>query len=105
MNGPDSVPLPDAMPGETVLVAVPLEAPLAPGIHRSTWRPCNPAGELFGDLLYVDIRVPVSSTPGSSAVEDAQLERHITYPDGSEVRAGEVFEKTWAIRNTGSVPW
>lgn len=105
MDGPDSVPLPAALPGESVVISIPLEAPIAPGNHRSLWRPRNPEGMLFGDLLYVEIRVPISSTPGSSALEDAQLEDHITYPDGSEVSAGMQFVKTWAIRNTGSVPW
>ncbi|RIK15544.1 MAG: hypothetical protein DCC51_14570, partial [Anaerolineae bacterium] len=62
-------------------------------------------GNLFGDLLVAEIRVPISTTPGSSSLEDAQLEEHITYPDGSEVRAGTQFTKTWAIRNTGSIAW
>lgn len=105
MNGPDSVPLPVALPGELVEVGVSLQAPLAPGIHRSLWRARNPEGQLFGDLLDVEIRVPVSSTPGSTSLEDAQLEAHVTYPDGTEVRTGTTFEKTWAIRNTGSMPW
>ena len=109
MNGrsrtADSVPLPAALPGETVDVAVPLEAPLAPGVHRSSWRARNPEGMLFGDTLYAEIRVPVSSTSGSTAIDDAQLERHVTAPDGSEARAGAPFRKTWAIRNTGSTTW
>lgn len=105
MNGPDSVPLPAALPGEEVVVSVSLVAPLTPGSHRSIWRPRNPNGMLFGDLLYADIRVPITSTPGSPALEDAQLESHISYPDGTEVRAGATFEKIWAIRNTGSTPW
>lgn len=105
MNGPDSVALPLALPGESVEVSVTLEAPLAPGLHRSSWRARNPDGQLFGDVFFAEIRVPVSSTPGSSAIEDAQLEAHITFPDGSEVVAGEPFTKTWAIRNTGSVLW
>lgn len=105
MNGPGSVPLPAALPGESIEVSVPLESPLAPGLHRSTWRARNPEGMLFGDLLFMDIRVPVSSTPGSTALEDAQLEAHVTFPDGSEVQTGKEFEKIWAVRNTGSVPW
>lgn len=109
MNGrsrtADSVALPAALPGESVEVAVPLEAPLAPGVHRSAWRARNPEGMLFGDTLYAEIRVPVSSTSGSTAIDDAQLERHVTMPDGSEMRAGAAFRKTWAIRNTGSTTW
>ena len=109
MNGrsrtADSVALPAALPGESVEVAVPLEAPLAPGVHRSAWRARNPEGMLFGDTLYAEIRVPVSSTSGSTAIDDAQLERHVTMPDGSEMPAGAAFRKTWAIRNTGSTTW
>ena len=105
MNGPDSIPLPAALPGEVVDLSVTLEAPLTPGTHRSTWRARNREGVLFGDLLYAEIRVPISSTPGSNALEDAQLEAHVTFPDGSEVGTGEAFEKTWAVRNTGSVTW
>ena len=105
MNAPDSIPLPGALPGESVEVAVPLEAPLAPGLHRSTWRARNPEGALFGDALYAELRVPVSSTSGSTAIDDAQMESHIGAPDGSEVRGGTPFRKTWAIRNTGSTTW
>ena len=96
---------PAALPGETVEVTVPLEAPLAPGVHRSSWRARNPEGMLFGDTLYAEIRVPVSSTSGSTSIDDAQLEHHVTAPDGSEARAGVSFRKTWAIRNTGSTTW
>jgi hypothetical protein len=105
MNGPDSLPLPATLPGETAEVTVALEAPLAPGIHRSSWRARNSAGVLFGDVLFAEIRVPVSSTPGAPALEDAQLAEHVTLPDGSEIAAGATIEKTWAVRNTGSITW
>jgi len=105
MNAPDSIPLPAALPGETVEVSVPLEAPLAPGLHRSTWRARNPEGTLFGDTLYAELRVPVSSTSGATAIDDAQLEGPAGAPAGREVRAGAPFRQTWAIRNTGSTTW
>lgn len=105
MNGPDTILLPKALPGEVVDITIALEAPLAPGNHRSSWRPRNPEGMLFGPVLFADIRVPVSSTPGSTAREDAQLEEHVTFPDGSEVEPGIAFEKVWTVRNTGSIPW
>lgn len=105
MDGPDSVPLPAALPGEEVEVCVPLVAPRAPGTHRSTWRPRNPSGQLFGPLCVNEIRVPVATTPGSTSVDDAQLEEHVTVPDGAEVGAGTDFRKTWAIRNTGATHW
>lgn len=29
----------------------------------------------------------------------------VTVPDGSEVRAGSTFVKTWELRNAGTVAW
>jgi hypothetical protein len=37
--------------------------------------------------------------------DDSVFERDVTYPDGTVVPAGERFDKTWRIRNTGSVHW
>ena len=44
---------------------------------------------------------PVASTPCQAVgfVED------VTYPDGTEVNAGENFVKTWRIKNTGTCTW
>jgi len=36
---------------------------------------------------------------------DARFISHQTYPDDTEVAAGELFEKTWRFRNTGTVKW
>ncbi|MBB4918133.1 BTAD domain-containing putative transcriptional regulator [Streptosporangium saharense] len=35
----------------------------------------------------------------------SRLARDVTYPDGSTVRAGETFVKTWQLDNVGTVPW
>ncbi|MET8865226.1 NBR1-Ig-like domain-containing protein [Nonomuraea sp. NPDC004580] len=48
---------------------------------------------------------PPTSTPTASPHDDSVFERDVTYPDGSVVRAGERFDKTWRIRNSGSVHW
>lgn len=105
MDGPDSVSLPAILPGETAKVTIALRIPSTPGRQRSAWRARNPEGALFGDIFYVDIQVPFITTPDSPMEEDAQLEEHITVPDGTEIRAGAQFEKIWAIRNTGSTSW
>ncbi|MEV4564528.1 NBR1-Ig-like domain-containing protein [Nonomuraea sp. NPDC049419] len=46
-----------------------------------------------------------TSTPAASPHDDSVFERDVTYPDGSVVRAGERFDKTWRIRNSGGVHW
>jgi hypothetical protein len=60
MNGPDSVPLPPAKPGESVDVSVSLTAPAENGLHRSTWKGRNPQGRLFDYHLFalVDVLDP-----------------------------------------------
>ncbi|MFG1696134.1 NBR1-Ig-like domain-containing protein [Nonomuraea sp. NPDC049309] len=46
-------------------------------------------------------------TPAASASprDDSVFEQDVTYPDGSVVRAGQRFDKTWRIRNAGEVHW
>ena len=29
----------------------------------------------------------------------------VTYPDNTQVKAGETFTKTWRFKNTGTCPW
>ncbi|GAA3566547.1 hypothetical protein GCM10022419_054010 [Nonomuraea rosea] len=46
---------------------------------------------------------PTPATPAPR--DDSAFERDVTYPDGSVVKKGSDFDKTWRIRNTGTVPW
>jgi hypothetical protein len=48
---------------------------------------------------------PATPTVPASPHDDSAFERDVTYPDGSVVRAGERFDKTWRIRNAGNVHW
>jgi hypothetical protein len=104
MEGPDSVLLPLALPGEEVEVTVELVAPATPGLLRSTWRARNLDGRLFGDLIYAEVRV---AEPGSNqaSLSNAQLDSHVTVPAGTEMTVGQRFTKTWGIRNTGATVW
>lgn len=104
MDGPTSVTLPLALPGEEVDVTVMLVAPEEPGLHRSSWRPRNSDGELFGDILFAEIRVPAGDDE-RPRTNDARLDAHITIPNGSELAPGEAIHKTWAVRNTGTTTW
>jgi murein DD-endopeptidase MepM/ murein hydrolase activator NlpD len=37
--------------------------------------------------------------------DEAQFDADITTPDGTVLRAGEAFKKTWRVRNTGNTDW
>jgi hypothetical protein len=104
MDGPDSVPLPLALPGEEVEVTVTLVAPDEPGLHRSSWRARNSDGRLFGDILFAEIRVP-SGEDELPRTDDARLDSHVTVPNGSQVTPGDRIHKVWAVRNTGTTTW
>lgn len=100
MGAPDAIPLPAAEPGETVNVGLTITAPIPPGLHRTTWRPENSDGELFGDFFYAEIEVvDLSEQDGARFVQD------IAIPDGTVIQAQESFDKIWRLRNTGSTAW
>jgi hypothetical protein len=46
---------------------------------------------------------PVS--PGTQPCDNGVFVADVTYPDGSEVVAGQPFVKTWRFRNTGPCDW
>lgn len=104
MDAPDSVALPMALPGEEVEISVTLRAPVDQGHHRSTWRPRNSDGQLFGHFVYADIEVVPAPQSGTSP-DNAKLVAHVTIPNGSEFEPGAPIRKTWAIRNTGATIW
>lgn len=48
---------------------------------------------------------PAPATPGPRIPGDDDMLVSENYPDGTTVRAGQTFAKTWELRNTGTVPW
>jgi hypothetical protein len=57
MSAVSVMALPAARPGDEVMVSIPMTAPSAPGLYRSTWRAQTSAGKKFGTAIYVLIRV------------------------------------------------
>ncbi len=104
MQGPQSVPLPAAAPGQTVDVSVILTAPSRPGLHRSTWKPRNAGGKFFEFEMYAEIRVP-QSIPATQVLDEARFVDDVTIPDGTVIQPGQRFTKTWRMRNTGTTTW
>jgi hypothetical protein len=50
-------PLPEAQPGEAVVLTIQFKAPNVPGNYRSSWRAHDFGEQPFGVLFYVDIVV------------------------------------------------
>lgn len=46
-----------ARSGASAVIRMLLLAPSKPGTYRSAWQAVGPSGELFGDIIYVEIRV------------------------------------------------
>lgn len=57
MGAPESVPVAEIKPNETVDISVDMVAPDKPGSYRSAWRLQAPDGTYFGDELYALIAV------------------------------------------------
>lgn len=53
----ETTPLPQTRPNDTVDVSVMFTAPSVPGTYRSVWRARNAAGQFFGAVVFVVIKV------------------------------------------------
>ncbi len=104
MGGPDSVPLPQAKPGDVVVISVTLKAPDAAGEHRSTWKGRDPQGKFFEFDVFALIDVPEKEQP-TPELNEIMYVTDVTIPDGTTMKPGENFVKTWRVRNTGTTTW
>jgi hypothetical protein len=43
--------------------------------------------------------------PGATAGDNSKFTADVTIPDGTAVKAGAVFTKTWRLTNTGTTTW
>lgn len=43
--------------GSNLVIRMLLKTPGEPGVYRSAWQAIDPQGEVFGDIIYVDIQV------------------------------------------------
>jgi hypothetical protein len=100
MGGPESVPLPAARPGDEVEVSVSLTAPNQPGLRRSTWKPRDPQGEFFEFEMFALVDVAAVAP-----FNELSWRADVTVEDGTIMRPGQSFDKTWRIRNSGTTTW
>jgi len=65
-------------------------------------------GELFGPVLTVSITLPganATTTSTAGGCYNATLVSDVTVPDGTEMKPGQSFTKTWEIQNSGTCDW
>jgi hypothetical protein len=94
-------------PGETTEISVPLMSPGLPGTYRAEWKLRADSGQLVGvgpggqSALYAQIVVP-NNTP---CTYRATFLGDVTIPDNTQMSPGQVFRKTWRLRNDGTCVW
>jgi hypothetical protein len=78
-------------------------APEQPGTYRSQWMMRNSRGQLFPGEIYTEIVVRDVNAPVGRSL--ARYDDDVTVDDGSIMRPGERFRKTWRILNDGDTTW
>ena len=108
MTAAQNIPLPVATPNQQVDISLSLTAPTTAGTYFGDWRLQDPQGNLFGQLIFLRIVVPTTAGLESRQGEGVSNGRYITdvtIPDGSLLKVGAKFTKTWRIENTGTTTW
>lgn len=76
------------------------------GTVVSNWQMATDDGNLFGPLLTVSIVLPGSNpTATSVSCYQSTLVSDVTIPNGTKLDPGELFTKSWQIKNTGTCDW
>ncbi|HTP07634.1 MAG TPA: NBR1-Ig-like domain-containing protein [Anaerolineae bacterium] len=108
MSAATAVELPDVVqPGQTTDLVVSLVSPSQPGTYHAGWKLKADTGELVGvgqggqAMLYVHIVVP----DNAPCTYRATFLGDVTIPDNTQIAPGQVFRKTWRLRNDGTCAW
>jgi ABC-type amino acid transport substrate-binding protein/heat shock protein HslJ len=89
-------------PGETLDVFVDFVAPLTPGTYQGFWTMRAPSGLLFGDRMWVGIRVVGAPTPTPAPTQTPSPDITFTV-DRSNIRSGECVTFSWSVSNIQAV--
>lgn len=87
MTSSTRIPLPTVAPGQEAEIAIPLSAPEQPGVHYGDWRIRDDRGFLFGDVIY--LRIKVSETAAAPEIETPLIETELAdTPEVTRLQAG-----------------
>jgi hypothetical protein len=106
--GADTQELGQKVPtGGVTEISINMTAPYLTGVVSSNWQLATEIGKPFGSVLTASITLPGSATSGGSAdgCLNSVLISDVTLPNGTEVKPGETFTKTWLVKNTGTCTW
>lgn len=96
--------VPTTKPGQIINLSVQMTAPQTPlGTVFGDWRLQTPAGQQFGDILYVRITNNAPLPPEGQ--NNLAYSADITIPDDTVIQPNQTFTKTWEVRNSGSRAW
>ena len=97
--------------GDTKDLSLQMVAPAGSGKVVSNWQMATDTGDLFGPVFSVSITLPVTGATAtavgstSGGCYNAAFVSDVTIPDGTEMKPGDTFTKTWQIQNTGTCDW
>jgi hypothetical protein len=104
---PTTLVVPTTAPGETINISMTLlvdtTAPLGEPV-RARFQMRDPNGQWFGQTPFVEVIPAILATP-VGCVNDLDFVADVTIPDGTPIRPGQTFVKTWQIKNSGTCPW
>lgn len=93
--------------GAITEISLNMTAPYLTGLVSSNWQVATEVGKPFGSVLSASITLPgtaaSNATPGGCL--NSVLISDVTIPNGTEVKAGDSFTKTWLVKNTGTCTW
>lgn len=100
------VPL-NAIAGKTVRFVLKIRAAGSASGDQAFW--VNPVivrgGSVFPTPTPVGTVTPTPTQPPVSACDKAQFIADVTIPDGTLMNPGQVFDKTWRLKNIGTCTW
>jgi hypothetical protein len=107
--GSDTIKVRSRVPvGNTKDITLQMVAPASSGKVVSNWQMATDTGEMFGPVLTVSITLPganATTTSTAGGCYNATLVSDVTVPDGTEMKPGDTFTKTWEIKNSGTCDW
>ncbi|HSH02432.1 MAG TPA: NBR1-Ig-like domain-containing protein [Anaerolineae bacterium] len=89
----------EVKPGETLTVTLTMQVPEASGMVSSHWQLAGADGHLFGPLRWMRAKVKAGGKYDYAFVDFKQ-----SVADLAQLKAGERFNCTWTLRNTGTLP-